>query len=103
MWLGTGRREDGTQSEEAPAEEDHSGLRCYYDKSKSFFDNISSELKTSSRRTMWAEKRKLNMQTCGESGRFLRVRSFWGGFRGGRGNGATHHNPTSHRAETGRV
>ena len=92
-----------TQSEEAPAEEDHSGLRCYYDKSKSFFDNISSELKTSSRRTMWAEKRKLNMQTCGESGRFLRVRSFWGGFRGGRGNGATHHNPTSHRAETGRV
>lgn len=35
-----------TQSDEAPAEEDHLGPNCYYDKSKSFFDNISSELKT---------------------------------------------------------
>lgn len=33
-------------SEEAPAEDDHLGPNCYYDKSKSFFDNISSELKT---------------------------------------------------------
>ena len=90
-----------TQSEEAPAEEDHLGPWCYY-KSKSF-DNISSELKTSSRRTTWAEKRKLNTETVGVSGRFLRGCSFWGGFRGGRGNGATHHNPTSHRAGTGRV
>lgn len=37
-------------SEEAPAEEDHLGPNCYYDKSKSFFDNISSELKTRSGR-----------------------------------------------------
>lgn len=37
-----------TQSDEAPAEEDHLGPNCYYDKSKSFFDNISSELKTRS-------------------------------------------------------
>ncbi|XP_024207807.1 protein LSM14 homolog B isoform X12 [Pan troglodytes] len=36
-----------TQSAEAPAEEDLLGPNCYYDKSKSFFDNISSELKTS--------------------------------------------------------
>jgi hypothetical protein len=35
-----------TQSDETPAEEDLLGPNCYYDKSKSFFDNISSELKT---------------------------------------------------------
>lgn len=92
-----------TQSDEAPADEDHLGPNCYYDKSKSFFDNISSELKTSSRRTTWAEERKLNTETFGVSGRFLRGRSFRGGFRGGRGNGATRRNPTSHRAGTGRV
>ncbi|XP_021533547.1 protein LSM14 homolog B isoform X3 [Mirounga angustirostris] len=92
-----------TQSDEAPAEEDHLGPNCYYDKSKSFFDNISSELKTSSRRTTWAEERKLNTETFGVSGRFLRGRSFRGGFRGGRGNGTARRNPTSHRAGTGRV
>ncbi|CAM2102350.1 unnamed protein product [Caretta caretta] len=32
------------------ADEDLLGPNCYYDKSKSFFDNISSELKSSSRR-----------------------------------------------------
>ncbi|XP_073092474.1 protein LSM14 homolog B isoform X2 [Manis javanica] len=36
-----------TPSDETPAEDDHLGPNCYYDKSKSFFDNISSELKTS--------------------------------------------------------
>ncbi|KAG8513313.1 Protein LSM14-B, partial [Galemys pyrenaicus] len=89
------------QGDEGPAEDDHLGPSCYYDKSKSFFDNISSELKT--RRTTWAEERKLNTETFGVSGRFLRGRSFRGGFRGGRGNGATRRNPTSHRAGTGRV
>ncbi|CAH6776676.1 protein LSM14 homolog B isoform X4 [Phodopus roborovskii] len=92
-----------TQSEETPAEEDLLGPNCYYDKSKSFFDNISSELKTSSRRTTWAEERKLNTETFGVSGRFLRGRSSRGGFRGGRGSGSTRRNPTSHRAGTGRV
>ncbi|XP_021048594.1 protein LSM14 homolog B isoform X3 [Mus pahari] len=92
-----------TQSEETPAEDDLLGPNCYYDKSKSFFDNISSELKTSSRRTTWAEERKLNTETFGVSGRFLRGRSSRGGFRGGRGNGTTRRNPTSHRAGTGRV
>ncbi|EDL88836.1 rCG38480, isoform CRA_a [Rattus norvegicus] len=91
------------QSEETPPEEDLLGPNCYYDKSKSFFDNISSELKTSSRRTTWAEERKLNTETFGVSGRFLRGRSSRGGFRGGRGNGTTRRNPTSHRAGTGRV
>ncbi|XP_037356962.1 protein LSM14 homolog B isoform X2 [Talpa occidentalis] len=90
-------------SDEGPAEDGRVGPSCYYDKSKSFFDNISSELKTSSRRTTWAEERKLNTETFGVSGRFLRGRSFRGGFRGGRGNGATRRNPTSHRAGTGRV
>ncbi|ELK04376.1 Protein LSM14 like protein B [Pteropus alecto] len=92
-----------TQSDEVPAEEDHLGPNCYYDKSKSFFDNISSELKTSSRRTTWAEERKLNTETFGVSGRFLRGRGFRGGLRGGRGTGTTRRNPTSHRAGTGRV
>ncbi|XP_054429519.1 protein LSM14 homolog B isoform X2 [Pteronotus mesoamericanus] len=92
-----------TPSDEAPAEEDHLGPSCYYDKSKSFFDNISSELKTSSRRTTWAEERKLNTETFGVSGRFLRGRGFRGGLRGGRGSGPARRNPTSHRAGTGRV
>lgn len=91
------------QHDDVPAEEDLLGPNCYYDKSKSFFDNISSELKTSSRRTTWAEERKLNTETFGVSGRFLRGRSSRGGFRGGRGNGTTRRNPTSHRAGTGRV
>lgn len=34
------------QSDEVPAEEAHLGPNCYYDKAKSFFDNISSELKS---------------------------------------------------------
>ncbi|XP_069861226.1 protein LSM14 homolog B isoform X2 [Dipodomys merriami] len=92
-----------TQSDETPAEEDLLGPNCYYDKSKSFFDNISSELKTSSRRTTWAEERKLNTETFGVSGRFLRGRSSRGGFRGGRGSGTTRRTPASHRAGTGRV
>ncbi|XP_045152871.1 protein LSM14 homolog B, partial [Echinops telfairi] len=92
-----------TPNDEAPPEEDLLGPNCYYDKSKSFFDNISSELKTSSRRTTWAEERKLNTETFGVSGRFLRGRSFRGGFRGGRGAGTARRNPTTHRAGTGRV
>ncbi|KAJ7404444.1 Protein LSM14 B [Pitangus sulphuratus] len=37
-----------TQNNDGNAEEDLLGPNCYYDKSKSFFDNISSELKSSS-------------------------------------------------------
>ncbi|NWI28945.1 LS14B protein, partial [Sula dactylatra] len=92
-----------TQNNDGNAEEDLLGPNCYYDKSKSFFDNISSELKSSSRRTTWAEERKLNTETFGVSGRFLRGRSFRGGFRGGRGSGAARRNQTAHRAGTGRV
>ncbi|XP_035403852.1 protein LSM14 homolog B isoform X3 [Anser cygnoides] len=92
-----------TQNNDGNAEEDLLGPNCYYDKSKSFFDNISSELKSSSRRTTWAEERKLNTETFGVSGRFLRGRSFRGGFRGGRGTGAARRNQPTHRAGTGRV
>uniref|UniRef100_A0A8C3JUB6 LSM family member 14B n=1 Tax=Calidris pygmaea TaxID=425635 RepID=A0A8C3JUB6_9CHAR len=92
-----------TQNNDGNAEEDLLGPNCYYDKSKSFFDNISSELKSSSRRTTWAEERKLNTETFGVSGRFLRGRSFRGGFRGGRGSGAARRNQPTHRAGTGRV
>ncbi|KAL7985630.1 protein LSM14 homolog B isoform X1 [Crotalus tigris] len=84
-------------------DEDLLGPNCYYDKTKSFFDNISSELKSSSRRTTWAEERKLNTETFGVSGRFLRGRSFRGGFRGGRGSGAGRRNQATPRVGTGRV
>ncbi|XP_042318594.1 protein LSM14 homolog B isoform X2 [Sceloporus undulatus] len=85
------------------ADEDLLGPNCYYDKTKSFFDNISSELKSSSRRTTWAEERKLNTETFGVSGRFLRGRSFRGGFRGARGSGAVRRSQAPPRVGTGRV
>lgn len=90
-----------TQNSEGVPEEDPLGPNCYYDKTKSFFDNISSEMK--SRRTTWAEERKLNTETFGVSGRFLRGRSFRGGFRGGRGSATPRRNQATQRAGTGRV
>ncbi|XP_068172040.1 protein LSM14 homolog B-like [Antennarius striatus] len=62
-----------------PEEENHGDK--YYDKSKCFFDNVSSDLKP--RRTSWAEEKKLNMETFGVPGRFLRGRGFRGRGRGG--------------------
>uniref|UniRef100_UPI0037E77861 protein LSM14 homolog B-like n=1 Tax=Semicossyphus pulcher TaxID=241346 RepID=UPI0037E77861 len=53
----------------------------YYDKAKCFFDNISSDLKP--RKTTWAEEKKLNMETFGVPGHFLRGRGFRGRGRGG--------------------
>ncbi|XP_067856457.1 protein LSM14 homolog B isoform X4 [Heptranchias perlo] len=73
-----------TPNTEGNKEEPPLGPNCYYDKTKSFFDNISTEPKT--RRT-WAEERKLNTETFGISAKFLRGRGFRGGFRGGRGRG----------------
>ncbi|XP_053562130.1 protein LSM14 homolog B isoform X3 [Bombina bombina] len=90
-----------TQNSDGIPEEDPLGPNIYYDRTKSFFDNISSEMK--SRRTTWAEERKLNTETFGVSGRFLRGRSFRGGFRGGRGGGTPRRNQTTQRAGTGRV
>ncbi|XP_017290692.1 protein LSM14 homolog B [Kryptolebias marmoratus] len=51
-------------------------IEKYYDKAKCFFDNVSSDIKP--RRTTWAEEKKLNIETFGVPGRFLRG----GGFRG---------------------
>ncbi|XP_048464209.1 protein LSM14 homolog B isoform X4 [Rhincodon typus] len=83
------QEEKGDSNVESPStegnkEEPPLGPNCYYDKTKSFFDNISTEPKT--RRT-WAEERKLNTETFGISAKFLRGRGFRGGFRGGRGRG----------------
>ncbi|KAM4034008.1 protein LSM14 homolog B isoform 4-T4 [Anomaloglossus baeobatrachus] len=90
-----------TQNSDGNPEEDPLGPNIYYDRTKSFFDNISSEMK--SRRTTWAEEKKLNTETFGVSGRFRRGRSFRGGFRGGRGGAVPRRNQTTQRAGTGRV
>lgn len=70
----------------------------YYDKTKCFFDNISSDLKP--RRTTWAEEKKLNMETFGVPGRFLRGRGFRG--RGRRGPSNTEQRPLP-KVGSGRV
>ncbi|XP_072270563.1 protein LSM14 homolog B isoform X2 [Pyxicephalus adspersus] len=89
-----------TQNSDGNPEEDPLGPNIYYDRSKSFFDNISSEMKS---RTTWAEEKKLNTETFGVSGRFRRGRSFRGGFRGGRGGAVPRRTQTAQRAGTGRV
>ncbi|KAJ3581301.1 hypothetical protein NHX12_029799 [Muraenolepis orangiensis] len=58
--------------------------KCY-DKAKCFFDKISSDIKP--RRTTWAEEKKLNIETFGVPGRFLRGRAFRG-YRANRGQAA---------------
>uniref|UniRef100_UPI0037E80B45 protein LSM14 homolog B n=1 Tax=Semicossyphus pulcher TaxID=241346 RepID=UPI0037E80B45 len=65
-------------------EEDQFGPKCYYDKAKSFFDNISSDKKF---RLTWAEERKRNLETFGVPGRFLRGQGFRGGYIGRQGRG----------------
>ncbi|XP_031604462.1 protein LSM14 homolog B-B-like isoform X1 [Oreochromis aureus] len=78
--------EESWETQDSPPEQEEEPLRDkYYDKAKCFFDNISSDLKP--RRTTWAEEKKLNMETFGVPGRFLRGRGFRG--RGRRGLNAT--------------
>ncbi|XP_068454345.1 protein LSM14 homolog B [Clinocottus analis] len=76
---------DEKETEELlPTEKDDPfGPKCYYDKAKSFFDNISSDNKF---RQTWAEERKRNLETFGVPGRFLRGQGFRGGY-GLRGRG----------------
>ncbi|XP_028811836.1 LSM14A mRNA processing body assembly factor b isoform X2 [Denticeps clupeoides] len=75
-------------------EEDPLGPHCYYDKSKSFFDNISCD-DTRERRQTWAEERRMNAETFGIPLRHNRGRGGYrgrggmGGFRGGRGRSAS--------------
>ncbi|KAM9408247.1 protein LSM14 homolog B-like [Pholidichthys leucotaenia] len=69
----------------------------YYDKAKSFFDNISSSEQTP--RTTWAEEKKLNVETFGVPGRFLRGR----GFRGRRRRGSSTAEQRALNGGSGRV
>ncbi|XP_031609698.1 protein LSM14 homolog B [Oreochromis aureus] len=76
---------EGTETEglQLTSGEDRLAPKCYYDKAKSFFDNISSD---NGLRLTWAEERKRNLETFGVPGRFLRGQGFRGGYaRRGRG------------------
>ncbi|KAG8012266.1 Protein LSM14-like protein A, partial [Nibea albiflora] len=89
-----------TQNSEGNADEecDPLGPNCYYDKSKSFFDNISCDdtscSSCSERRQTWAEERRMNAETFGIPLRQGRGRGGYRGrggmgFRGGRGRSAS--------------
>ncbi|XP_062406046.1 protein LSM14 homolog A-like isoform X2 [Sardina pilchardus] len=94
-----------TQNSEGNAEEEgeHLGPNVYYDKSKSFFDNISCDDSRKAadksfpreRRQTWAEERRMNAETFGIPLRHGRGRGGYrgrggmGGFRGGRGRSAS--------------
>ncbi|KAH0619441.1 hypothetical protein JD844_000064 [Phrynosoma platyrhinos] len=88
-----------TQNSEGNADDDDPlGPNCYYDKTKSFFDNISCD-DNRERRPTWAEERRLNAETFGIPLRSNRGRGGFrgrggggggiGNFRGGRGRGST--------------
>ncbi|XP_073326494.1 protein LSM14 homolog B [Pagrus major] len=97
---GTHEVEDKEKEELHPtAEDNHFGPKCYYDKAKSFFDNISSDKKF---RLTWAEERKRNLETFGVPGRFLRGQGFRGGYAGPRGRG-TAQTLSSYRARGGQL
>ncbi|XP_051952849.1 protein LSM14 homolog A-like [Xyrauchen texanus] len=83
-------------------EEDPLGPNCYYDKTKSFFDNISCDGSRKEkpggapgreRRHTWAEERRMNAETFGIPVRHnrggFRGRGGGMGFRGGRGRSAS--------------
>lgn len=83
--------EETADSENVTHEEEETAANsCYYDKSKSFFDNLSCDDPSKSgergfsrdRRPTWAEERRMNSETFGIPLRHNRGR---GGFRGGRG------------------
>uniref|UniRef100_A0A3Q0SBT9 LSM14A mRNA processing body assembly factor a n=1 Tax=Amphilophus citrinellus TaxID=61819 RepID=A0A3Q0SBT9_AMPCI len=93
-----------TQNSEGNAddESDPLGPNCYYDKSKSFFDNIScddtrykcTEHTFFPRRQTWAEERRMNAETFGIPLRQSRGRGGYRGrggmgYRGGRGRPAS--------------
>ncbi|XP_059189897.1 protein LSM14 homolog B [Centropristis striata] len=81
------------------AEDDPFGPKFYYDKAKSFYDNISSDNKF---RLTWAEERKRNMETFGVPGRFPRGRGFRGGYAGRRGWGNAQ-TLSSYRSRSGQL
>ncbi|XP_077452983.1 protein LSM14 homolog B [Stigmatopora argus] len=77
---------DEKQSDEAQLNPEDLGPKCYYDKAKSFFDNISSDNKL---RLTWAEERKRNLETFGVPGWFRKGQGNRGGHVGRRGRGTT--------------
>ncbi|GAB1602035.1 protein LSM14 homolog B-like isoform X1 [Argonauta hians] len=90
-----GEKPEAEEEPEAPPKDTKKDEETvYYDKAKSFFDNISCEATEREQgrvnRTSWREERKLNAETFGVSeryrgrGRGMRGR---GGFRGRRGRG----------------
>lgn len=130
LWLTAVEKVDSGEAQESQGmqEEDTVGDK-YYDKAKCFFDNVSSDLKPRwlcnfcflsfvrperfvklnnifnfslciFRRTTWAEEKKLNMETFGVPGRFLRGQGFRG--RGRRGQGTTEQRPLP-KVDSGRV
>ncbi|XP_053305629.1 protein LSM14 homolog A [Spea bombifrons] len=88
----TQNSEGNAEEEEVAAAASLAAASCYYDKTKSFFDNISCD-DNRDRRQTWAEERRMNAETFGLPLRSNRGRGgFRGrgggmGFRGGRGRG----------------
>ncbi|KAK6185554.1 hypothetical protein SNE40_007761 [Patella caerulea] len=82
-----GEKEEGEEPSEQlqpPPEEDDDEI--YYDKNKSFFDNISCEAKERAEgknsRMSWREERKLNVETFGANEGMRRNYRGRGGYRG---------------------
>ncbi|XP_063802047.1 protein LSM14 homolog A isoform X1 [Pseudophryne corroboree] len=82
-----------TQNSEGNVEEEEAAASLYYDKTKSFFDNISCD-NNRDRRPTWAEERRINAETFGLPLRSNRGRGGYRGrggggmgYRGGRGRG----------------
>ncbi|CAN0336592.1 unnamed protein product [Lampetra planeri] len=95
---------NGEDKEGGAETQSHEDDSAYYDKTKSFFDNISRESDPRERRSTWADERRMNVETFGVScsrgrGGYYRGRGFhrggfgYGGgyYRGARGSfrGAT--------------
>nr|XP_020466295.1 protein LSM14 homolog B [Monopterus albus] len=95
---------DGTQKAKEKEElqsttKEDFGPKFYYNKAKSFFDNISSD---NNFRLTWADERKRNLETFGVTGRFLRGQGFRGRYAGRRGRGAAQTIP-SYRTRRGQL
>lgn len=74
--------DDIREPSDSPFEDDPFGPNRFYNKAKSFYDNIPSEKK---KRLSWAEERQRNIETFGAPGRPLRSPGFRGGYSRGRG------------------
>lgn len=82
--LGKTKIEDTSENPDA----DSSDIQSFYDKRKSFFDNISCEASQRNARFDWRQERKLNVETFGvpRSNTWVRRRRGRGAFRGRMGS-----------------